>query len=125
MDETRFDALSRGVSAAHSRRTVARLLAASVATGGTCLPTATHGTLCCGPVTCDPDTDMHECCPPGDNWQCCPKGSQAFCATVGDTCCPQGSNQNSCPPETPVCCPSGSTQNCCLDGQTCDLTGCV
>jgi hypothetical protein len=30
MDKTRFDALSRGVGPAHSRRTVARLLAGSL-----------------------------------------------------------------------------------------------
>jgi hypothetical protein len=58
--------------------------------GGTCLATAEHGTLCCGPVTCPPGS-MRECCPPGPGWQCCPSGSIANCCGVDDTCCPLGS----------------------------------
>jgi len=194
MDDTRFDVLSRGVGSAHSRRTVTRLLAASLVgalglggvgsvtaghrkrcrprcgecercrrgkckpvtdyrscsgggtcaggscctgsicnfqayneyccTGGTCLPTAEHGTLCCGPVTCDPGS-MVECCPPGPDWQCCPEGSIAECIGAGSVCCPVGSIDYVCPPELPVCCAVGSGESCCAEGKTCSPSGCV
>jgi hypothetical protein len=92
--------------------------------GGTCLPTTTHGTLCCGPLTC-PVGSKVECCPPGDNWQCCPEGSIDNCIGQGNVCCPVGSAADQCPGETPVCCPTGSGADCCATGQTCSPTGCV
>jgi hypothetical protein len=90
---------------------------------GTCLPTAEHGTLCCGPVMCEAG-DMMECCPPGPGWQCCPEGSIFNCVSVDDKCCEIGSAFGSCPADQ-TCCEEGSGEDCCPEGKTCSPAGCV
>jgi hypothetical protein len=91
--------------------------------GGTCLPTAEHGTLCCGEVTCPPGS-MAECCPPGPGWRCCPEGSILNCGAEDSVCCLVGSIDDQCPGGH-VCCEEGSGESCCPEGQTCSPAGCV
>ena len=90
---------------------------------GTCLPTAEHGTLCCGEVMC-PSGSERECCPPGTGYHCCPEGSIFHCVKDDDVCCPVGSAYGSCPVDH-TCCVEGSGQDCCPEGTTCTTDGCV
>jgi hypothetical protein len=152
MDQTRFDALSRRVGSAHSRRAVARFLAASVA-GGLGLG-GVGGAMAGRRKRCRPRcNECERCrrgrCKPVTDYRACTGGgtcTRGFCC-IGSVCNRGGGNNEqcciggtcsatagggerccgslTCDPDTQMreCCPPGDGWKCCPKGSIQDCTG--
>jgi hypothetical protein len=133
MDETSFDALSRGVGSAHSRRTVTRLLAASLAgslgLGGVGSVSARHRRWCrprcaecerCRRGKCKPVKDYRACTGGTCSLGTCCNGAVCNLGTLNEYCCIGGTCLATAEHGTLCCgsvtCPPGSARECCPPG---------
>lgn len=121
MDADRFDALTRTVVAAASRRSLVRAAVAAVAGAWALARVWPVGAVDCqaGTYRCG-SGDFATCCPFGQDCchltgECCDPGELCFRGVAGDVCKPKcGENERRCAAGEGECCPYG--QVCCGTG---------